>query len=113
MASAPTNRHKDGVVTVYATHTTATNLELVAAPAAGIKIRVISVFVSAAADNTVTFTSDAVAATNPAYVAANGGYVLNPNEAGWFETTAGEALGVTLGFATAVGLTINYKLSQV
>ena len=113
MGSAPTNRHKDGTMTAYTTHTAASNVELVAAPAAGIKIRVISVFVSAAADNTVTFTSDAVATTNPAYVAANGGYVLEPNEAGWFETTAGEALGMTLAFATAVGVTINYKLTQV
>ena len=81
MASAPINRHKDGVLTVYATPGAAANLELVAAPGAGIKIRVVSVFVSAQADNTVTFTSNTVATTNPAYAAANGGYALEPNEA--------------------------------
>ena len=113
MASAPTSRHKDGTVTVWANPTAAANLELVAAPGAGIKIRVTSVFVHAAADNTVQFTSNTVACTNLTHPAANGGYVLEPNEAGWFETTAGEALGVTLGFATAVGITVNYKLSQV
>jgi hypothetical protein len=46
--------------------------------------------------------------TGLAYLAANGGYVLPYNTAGWFQTIAGEALDINLSAAVAVGGSIVY-----
>ena len=42
------------------------------------------------------------------YLAANGGFVLPYNEAGWFSTLAGEALDINLSGAIAVGGVVGY-----
>lgn len=86
---------------------------MVAAAGAGIRIRVISVFVLADTPNKVTFKSAATAISALFSVAANGGFVLPPNEDGWFSTAANEALNVALTIATPVGVQINYKLTTV
>lgn len=113
MASAPTSRHRHGSVTTFANPTTTAATEIVAAAGAGIKIRVVSAFVQATADNTVTFRSAATAITGGNKCLEGGGYVLPLNEDGWFETAANEALNVTLSAATPVAVLINYRLSQV
>ena len=84
---------------------------MVAAAGAGVRIRVISVFVLADTANKVTFKSAATAISAQFSVAANGGFVLPPNEDGWFSTEANAALNVALTSATPVGVQINYKLT--
>lgn len=76
------------------------------------KIRVYAVFVSSVDAKTVSWT-DAVggtALTGAVPCAVNGGYVLPHNPAGWFETSAGNALGLSLGAATAVAGVVTYAL---
>ena len=85
--------------------------ELVPAPGAGIKIRVISVVaVCGVAANTMTLRSATTAISAGFPFAANGGMVLNENASGWFQTAAGEALNVNLSGANAVGVSITYLL---
>lgn len=106
-------RRDRNVTHVFVNASTAANTVIVAAQGVGIKIRVLSVFVSAEAANTVRFTSNGVAITADTYPAATGGYVLIPNPNGWFTTNANESLGVELDSADNVGVMINYQLSQV
>lgn len=42
------------------------------------------------------------------YLAANGGFILPFNQAGWFQTVSGEALTINLSAAIAVGGSITY-----
>ena len=111
--SAPTNRHKDGTITVLVNPSTTGNTAVVAAAGAGIMIRVVSVALVTTLANGVKFQS-ATTDISPLFpLGGNGGFVLPPNEAGWFSTAANEALNVNLSVATATGVLINYKLSQV
>jgi hypothetical protein len=94
----------------------ATNSIVAAAAAAGSaparKIRVLSAFLSSVDAKTVQFT-DAVGGTGltgAVPCAVNGGFVLPFNPAGWFETTAGNALGLSLGAATGVAGSLSYAL---
>lgn len=108
-AALPNN----GLVSTFANPTLIADNLVVAAAGAGIRIRVVSVFVLADLPNTITFKSAAGAITAAFSVAANGGFVLPPNDDGWFTTDANEALNVALTAATAVGVQINYKLTTV
>ena len=111
--SAPISRHKDGTITVLVNPNNTGNTAVVAAPGARIMIRVISVALVSTLANSVKFQS-ATTDISPLWpFAANGGMVLPVNEAGWFSTAANEALNVNLSVATATGVLINYKLSQV
>ena len=88
--------------------------ELVTAPGAGIKIRVISlVAVAGAASNTLTFRSATTAISAGFPLAANGGMVLNENTSGWFQTAANEALNVNISGSTLVAVSITYVLTTV
>lgn len=90
----------------------ATNSIVGAATAPNRKVRVLSAFLSSVDAKTVQWT-DGVgggALTGAVPCAVNGGYVLPFNPAGWFETTAGNALGLSLGAATAVAGSISYVL---
>lgn len=84
----------------------------IVAAVVGKKIRVHSGFISSVDAKTVQWT-DAVggaALTGAVPCAVNGGYVLPYNPKGWFETSVGNALGLSLGAATAVAGSITYSL---
>jgi hypothetical protein len=74
------------------------------------KIRVLSCFIVAAAAVTVRFESgaDGTALTGQMSCAANGGFVLPFNEAGWFETAAATLLNLELSGAVNVSGSVSY-----
>jgi hypothetical protein len=74
------------------------------------KIRVLALQLTASAAVNVKWQSHVTPTdkTGLAYLAANGGYVLPFNPAGWFETIAGEALDINLSAAIAVGGSLTY-----
>src|SRR5213082_747725 len=75
----------------------ATQTSVVAA-VTGKRIRVLAVYAVAGGTATnLTFNSNTTAITPLLANAANGGVVLPLNPAGWFQTTAGEALTATTG----------------
>lgn len=113
MASAPINRRDFGVVRVHVDPATSGSNQIVAAPGAGIMIRVLSVCALATAANTITFMSASTDISCDLPIAANGGFVWPDNEKGWFQTAANEALNVDLSASTHVGIQINYQLTQV
>lgn len=85
--------------------------QLVAAPGANIKIRVMSVVaVCGVAANTMTLRSATTAISAGYPFAANGGMALNENTSGWFQTAANEALNVNLSGASLVAVSITYLL---
>lgn len=77
----------------------------------GKKIRVHSCFIVAAGAVNVRFESGAsgTALTGQMNCAANGGFVLPHNEAGWFETAAGSLLNLELGGAVSVDGSLTYS----
>ena len=95
--------------TVVASTSGVTNV--VAAPAAATTvIRVVFVALVANVANNVKFQSHTTPTdlTGLFYLAANGGFVLPYNEAGWFATLAGEALDINLSASQALGGVIGY-----
>lgn len=90
-------------------HATSGDNTVVAAVASK-KIRVLSAFLIAAAAVTARFESGAggTALTGQVSLAANGGFVLPHNPAGWFETAAGEMLNLELSAALSVDGAITY-----
>lgn len=80
----------------------------------GAKIRVLAVFLMAASAVAVRFESGAggTALTGQMNVAANGGFVMPYNPAGWFETAVAAALNLELGGNVSVDGCIVYKLVQ-
>lgn len=87
---------------------------LVAAPGAGIKIRVISlVAVCGVAATSMKLQSASTDISALFAFSANGGMVLNENKSGWFSTAANEALNVNLSGSNAVGVSITYILTTV
>jgi hypothetical protein len=91
---------------VIAVSATGTIVALVAAK----KIRVVALQLTASAGVNVKWQSHVTPTdiTGLAYFAANGGYVLPYNPAGWFQTIAGEALDINLSAAVAVGGSLTY-----
>jgi len=87
-----------------------TGAAIVAAPGAGLKIRVLWMDVVAAGAVTFALASAATPISSTKALAANGGLVRNPNDHGWFETADNEALNITLGGAVSVGVDIGYVL---
>jgi hypothetical protein len=84
---------------------------LVAAPGAGIKIRVLSlVALAGVAANTMTLRSASTAISAGFPFAANGGMALNENSTGWFQTEANEALNVNLSGGTLIAVHVTYIL---
>lgn len=83
--------------------------QLVAA-VGGKKLRVVSLFVVAAAAVTVKFQSHTTPTdlTGAMPSGANGGFVLPFNPLGWFESLIGEALDVNLGGAISVAGSLSY-----
>jgi isoaspartyl peptidase/L-asparaginase-like protein (Ntn-hydrolase superfamily) len=84
---------------------------LIVAPAAATTIiRVVFVALVANAAVNIKFQSHTTPTdlTGLFYLAANGGFVLPYNEAGWFATLKGEALDANLSGAQAVGGVIGY-----
>lgn len=113
MASAPTNRHRSGTVTVSGNPATSGNTAVVAAPGAGLMVRVVSMALIVGSANNVKFQSATTDITALFQFAANGGMVLPDNKDGWFQTAANEALNINLSASTAVGYQINYVITQV
>ena len=77
------------------------------------KLRVVSVFLMAAGDVDAYFvdggdTALCGDATNKLDLTANGGFALNENAFGWFETTAGDSLDINLSAAVAVAGCLTY-----
>jgi hypothetical protein len=83
---------------------------LVAAQAAGVKIRVVGLFLVNTAAQTLTFKSGAAgtAITGPLALAATGQLVLPFNPQGYFETAAATLLELSLSGATQVGGTLQW-----
>jgi hypothetical protein len=105
--------HKD-IKRAFVNASAAGDNAIVAAPGAGIMIRVISlVAVAGAVANTLTMRSGTTAISAGFPIAANGGMVLNENSSGWFQTAANEALNVNLSGSTAMGVSITYVLTTV
>ncbi|SRR6266571_83956 len=77
---------------------------IVAAQAAGVKVRVVSLFLVNTAAQTLTFKSGAggTALTGPMALGANGILVLPYNPQGYFETVAAALLELALSGATQV-----------
>ena len=88
---------------------------LVAADGAGKRIRVHSVVINQGdtTPSAVTFNSKpagaGVAIYPPLKAAAQGGFVLNDNDAGWFQTLPGEALTVTTGAGSTTSVAVTYS----
>jgi hypothetical protein len=77
------------------------------------KIRVVSVFLMAAADVDAYFVDGANGAicgdgTNSLDLTANSGFVLPFNPVGWFETASGQSLDLNLGGAIRVAGCLTY-----
>lgn len=89
--------------------TTANLNEIVAAQAAGIKIRVVSVaiLVGAVAD-TLDFRSANTAISHVMVLRAADQVVLQHNDHGWFETAAAEALNINLTTGSDVGVLVSW-----
>lgn len=91
-----------------------TDSSIIAAPSSSDRrFRILSVaFVTGATATNVTFNSKGsgagVAISCAFQNAANGGAVLNFNEAGWFETSKGEALTATTGAGSTTGIQVTY-----
>lgn len=83
---------------------TAATATIVAAQAAGIKIRVVSLFLVNTSAQTVTFKSAAggTAITGPMAIGALGTLVLPFSVTGWFETAAAALLELSMSGATQV-----------
>lgn len=94
--------------TAFVNPSTATDTAVVAA-ITGKGIRVHAVALLAGGANNVLFKSATTALCGTFALAANGGFVLPYNEAGWFVTTAGEALNLTTSAAVATGCTVIYS----
>ena len=85
----------------------------VVAAVAGKKLRVVAlVLLCGATATTITFNSKPAGAGTAISMqfqnAANGGAVLGFNQAGWFETTAGEGLTATTGVGSTTGVQVVY-----
>lgn len=94
----------------YAPITLAATATLVAAQTAGVKIRVVSLFLVSTAANALTFKSGAngTALTGAMALPANGTLALPFNPQGWFETTAAALLELSLSGATQVSGAIQW-----
>jgi len=75
------------------------------------RIRVLAAFLVTAGAITVRFESGAggTALTGQMNIAANGGFVLPFNPAGWFETNAGQLLNLELSGAVSVDGCLVYQ----
>ena len=82
----------------------------IVAAVTGRRICVVAGFWNVAAAVTVRFESGAggTALTGQMEHAANGGFVLPFNEAGWFETVAGQLLNMELSGAVSVAGALTY-----
>jgi hypothetical protein len=94
----------------FAVINTAATATLVAAQAAGVKIRVVGLFLVNTTAQSVTFKSGAggTAITGPLPLAALGQLVLPFNPMGYFETAAAALLELSLSGATQVGGSIQW-----
>jgi hypothetical protein len=93
-----------GVINLVATGT------LVAAQGAGVKIRIVGLFLVSTAANGLTFKSAAggTALTGAMALPANGSLVLPFNPMGYFETAANALLELSLSGATQVSGTLQF-----
>lgn len=82
----------------------------VVAAVPGAAIRVLAVTVVSTVANAIHFRSGTtpISATFP--LGANGGFVMDFNEHGHFQTAIGEALNINMSVATATGVHISYIL---
>ncbi len=81
--------------------------EVVPAQGAGVRIRVLAVFVASSSAIGVKFQSAATDISGLSALSATGGFVMPETQHGWFQTAANEALNVNLsGAATSVGVTV-------
>lgn len=82
----------------------------IVAAVTGKKLRVLSLFLVAAAAVTARFESGAggTALTGQMVLAANGGFSLPFNPEGWFETAAAALLNLELSAATSVDGSLSY-----
>jgi len=94
--------------TAFVNPSTATDTAVVAA-ITGKSIRVHAVATVAGGANNLLFKSGTTALCGTMALAANGGFVLPYNEAGWFVTAASEALNLTTSAAVATGATVVYS----
>lgn len=82
------------------------NTQIVAAQGGVIRVRVLAVNVISATALTIKFQSATTDICSGKPLAANGGWIAPYTQAGWFQTTANEALNVNLSGAGTVGVDI-------
>jgi hypothetical protein len=90
----------------FANATTSGNTQVVAAQGAGVRIRVIAVHVMTDTAMAIKFQSATSDISAGMVLAANGGYVKQENEHGWFQTAANAALNINLGVNGNVGVDV-------
>lgn len=114
MATATSLGWKGGQNAFDAIAASQTDSVLVAAGDANSKIIVTSVVINQGdtTPSSVTFNSKGsgagTAISPPLKAAANGGFVLPLNEAGWFGTIAGQGLTVTTGAGSTTNVLVTY-----
>lgn len=115
MASA-TSLFGRGVLNAYDTISASTTDSSLVAAVSGQKVRVLSVVINQGdtTPSAVTFNTKPAGAGTAIFpavkAAANGGFVLNHNEKGWFETSPGEGLSVTTGAGSTTAVSVTYEL---
>jgi hypothetical protein len=87
--------------------------EIVAAQAAGCKIRVLAAFINGkSAGDTVIFKTATTAISTTFAVGAGVTVVLPYNPHGWFETAAAEALNVNLTTGNDIGVSVVWCITK-
>lgn len=92
------------VARAYVNATASGNTELVAAQGAGVRIRLLALFVLTDAAVSIKFQSATTDVSAVWALVANGGFVLPVNPHGWLQTNANEALNVNLSGIANVGV---------
>ena len=104
-----TNQVDLGIKRAFANVAAGSTAASVVAATTNKKIRVLSYHCQAGATaTTLVFESNGVAISSTKDNVARGGAVGNFNPAGWFETVKGEALTVTTGAGSTIGIDVVY-----
>lgn len=112
-ASSLAGRGRYNAYDSIAASTTDSSL-VVAVP--GKRIRVISIVINQGdtTPSTVTFNSKGAGAGTSVFpalkAAANGGFVFNEHNSGWFQTNVSEALTVSTGAGSTTTLAVTYEI---
>lgn len=79
---------------------------------AGRVIRVVDVVLNCGTATNVVFLGSGTNVTPTYYVGSFGGFVMNYNEKGWFNTVSGQALTMTTNNGGTVGVLVGYTYQK-